>query len=166
MNEVDIRRCYDCKAEKPVSEFHNGARRCKICTKEYMAKRYAANPEKHKENVRRYRARLDVDDPEWRERRWRKNRDRRLRDKYDITLEEWEVIFTEQNKRCAICGSTDPKSPGWPTDHDHVTGQVRGILCSECNGALGLFHDDVEILQAAIEYLSASRLVQASMNGI
>lgn len=43
----------------------------------------------------------------------------------------------------------------WPVDHDHETGLVRGILCPNCNRALGLVRDDVEVLQQMIEYLKA-----------
>lgn len=38
-------------------------------------------------------------------------------------------------------------------DHDHYTSKIRGILCQECNHAIGLFKDDVELLKKAIEYL-------------
>jgi hypothetical protein len=41
----------------------------------------------------------------------------------------------------------------WVVDHNHDTGEVRGILCHSCNTALGRFGDDVWLLQAALDYL-------------
>lgn len=71
---------------------------------------------------------------------------------YGITLEDVEKMAA---LGCAICGTTDwngrharPK-----VDHDHVTGEVRGVLCSECNMGLGKFKDDPALVRAALRYL-------------
>jgi hypothetical protein len=50
---------------------------------------------------------------------------------------------------CEICGSKDKLC--W--DHDHITGEFRGTLCSSCNTAIGFMKDDPKILMAAINYL-------------
>lgn len=75
--------------------------------------------------------------------------------KYGLTLEQIEEMAA---LGCAICGTTD-----WPghhnrphVDHDHDTGEVRGILCSECNTGLGKFKDDPVLLARAVDYLSRS----------
>ena len=63
------------------------------------------------------------------------------------------VKLAEQGNRCAICQKPFFWAPEAHQDHDHETNQLRGILCSQCNPALGLFQESPEILQKAIEYL-------------
>lgn len=104
----------------------------------------AKNPEKVREAQRNY---------------WRGNyvmgRKKMLRQKYSLTPEQWDELFTAQGKVCAICGSEEPKSiHGWHTDHCHETLKVRGILCRQCNQGLGFFKDSVELIAAASAYLT------------
>lgn len=60
-----------------------------------------------------------------------------------------------QKARCAICDTTDPggQNTKWCIDHDHTTGEVRGLLCHYCNVGLGHFKDDQKLLTKAIDYL-------------
>lgn len=57
---------------------------------------------------------------------------------------------------CGICGTVEwsGRHSRPHVDHDHKTGRVRGILCSECNTGLGKFRDDPELLRRALQYLS------------
>ena len=86
-----------------------------------------------------------------------KTKDRRrihsVSKKYNITYDEADVLINSQE--CHLCGSTDTGSfyKQWHIDHDHVTGRVRGALCSGCNIGLGQFKDNIDTLQKAIEYL-------------
>ena len=81
----------------------------------------------------------------------------KLRQKYNLTPEQWEAIFNAQERRCAACHSLDPRGgTGWHTDHNHKTKTVRGILCSKCNLALGLVDDSIEILRGLIQYMEAT----------
>lgn len=57
-----------------------------------------------------------------------------------------------QDYRCAVCGEP-PTRRRLDVDHDHKTGAVRGLLCSDCNIALGKFRDDPDRLRAAADYL-------------
>jgi hypothetical protein len=74
-----------------------------------------------------------------------------LRRRYGIGAAEFDELVRQQGGVCAICGREDPEH----VDHDHATGDVRGILCFNCNGGLGQFHDSIEFLEAAAAYLDA-----------
>lgn len=89
----------------------------------------------------------------------RRKRNEYLRWKYGITLGDLEEMFYAQDGQCPICGQeilleTTNRGNDHVVDHDHATGEVRGLLCRTCNGALGGFRDSVERLQRAIEYLT------------
>jgi Recombination endonuclease VII len=73
-----------------------------------------------------------------------------LLDNFKLTIESWTKIHTYQYGKCAICGHTLIKAN---TDHDHKTGEVRGLLCARCNRALGRFGDSLDLLRAAVIYL-------------
>ncbi len=67
-----------------------------------------------------------------------------------------------QNGLCAICNQPETafmknKIMYLAVDHDHKTGKIRGLLCSNCNNGLGRFYDNVELLQNAIGYIEKSR---------
>lgn len=68
----------------------------------------------------------------------------------------YDYLLTEQEGKCAICGILENDAPHkkLSIDHDHTTGDVRGLLCSTCNTALGGFRDDIKNMQKAIEYLA------------
>lgn len=57
---------------------------------------------------------------------------------YGISIEEKQSLFESQGSCCAVCGGSDPQqSLGWCIDHDHETGDVRGVVCPHCNHLLG-----------------------------
>ncbi|ADF42419.1 endonuclease VII [Synechococcus phage S-CBS2] len=94
---------------------------------------------------------------EWRTRNRanaRKHKCGQLRRDYGITLEQYEEMDQKQGGVCSICSSR-PGSRRLSVDHCHSTGKVRGLLCSNCNTAIGLLGDNRAILQAAITYLEA-----------
>jgi hypothetical protein len=67
-------------------------------------------------------------------------------------MEEYDALLDEQGHVCAICGGDDGER-NLAVDHCHTSGVVRGLLCSNCNKALGLLRDDTARLAAAIAYL-------------
>ena len=78
---------------------------------------------------------------------------RRVEDTYGITPEEYTRIWKRQGGRCAICRNKS-RTIRFAVDHDHKTGEVRGLLCKRCNhDLLGGGHDDVLLLFRAISYL-------------
>ena len=74
--------------------------------------------------------------------------------KYGLTVEELETRILAQGGVCAICHERTPVH----VDHDHNTGLIRGILCSNCNTGIGLLADDPERLEAALAYINGSLL--------
>lgn len=74
--------------------------------------------------------------------------------KYGLTPDAfWDIVW-DQDLGCAICGTEFcPGGPKMFVDHNHATGEVRGVLCPTCNSALGLFGDSPDRLHAALEYL-------------
>ena len=74
--------------------------------------------------------------------------------KYNLTEEQYRILFEKQNNKCAICGTEfNEKNKGF-VDHSHLTKKVRGLLCTKCNTLLGMANDDIGILKRAIEYLN------------
>ena len=106
---------------------------------------YRENAEHKREVTRQWRAATGYD---------RKNSLKRL---YGITLQEYQVLLDAQNGVCAVCGEPPQgKRKFLAVDHDHETGQIRGLLCTTCNVGLGALRDSLELLHAALAYLEGS----------
>ena len=73
---------------------------------------------------------------------------------YGLTQASFERLITAQGGACAICGRSDWNGRGPHVDHDHNTGKVRAILCHNCNAALGLLREDLNILKRMGDYIS------------
>jgi hypothetical protein len=71
------------------------------------------------------------------------------KNKYGITKEEYKELLKKYDYKCGICGSNENLC----IDHNHTSGEIRGILCKKCNSAIGLFQDDINNLTTAIQYL-------------
>lgn len=80
------------------------------------------------------------------------DRERTLRYRYGLTPDEYASLLAQQNGGCGICGAPPGKKP-LHVDHEHSSGQIRGLLCARCNLAIGYFGDSAERMYCAIEYL-------------
>lgn len=78
---------------------------------------------------------------------------RALERRYGITREDYWDLYHYQGGTCYICRRATGKTKRLTVDHDHKTGQVRGLLCSVCNNILGHFRDDPTAAERIIEYL-------------
>ena len=78
--------------------------------------------------------------------------------KHGVTPEHYERLLVQQNHVCAICDQPETQLMKGTLrtlsiDHDHNTGEIRGLLCHNCNAGLGQFHDQRTLLEAAAAYL-------------
>ena len=79
--------------------------------------------------------------------------------RFGITVQDWDRMFTEQGGVCAICRQPETymqngRFKRLSVDHHHTSNHVRGLLCSECNTAIGLMHDNPDRLRAAAAFVS------------
>ena len=133
-NMSDTKVCNTCGIEKELTEFHKSTFKgnnrgrggqCKICR--IPISREASRQQNFK--------------------------------KYGITEQIYIEMMAEQNNVCSICGEPETSlsnignSKAMAIDHCHDTGRVRGLLCSNCNKALGLFKDNIDVMASAISYL-------------
>jgi hypothetical protein len=161
--------CSKCKEDKPESEFYRRrdtkkgyGSHCKSCCSKWAAenqdsikkarqKWLDSNYEKARDSQRKYkitnREKLKKDYRNW-----------RLKNQYGLTEEDFKELLIKQNGVCAICGQSETKVQHGKiqpltVDHNHETGKVRGLLCFNCNIAIGKLKDSVVLLEQAIEYL-------------
>ena len=135
-------QCNKCKVTKPKSEFFKESKftrgyrySCKDCEKP-MRDLYKNKPEN---KIRATKTR----------RSWAR------KTKYNFPQELYDERLDDQGGVCAICGTDNPGGRGqFHADHNHQTNQPRGVLCHNCNVALGNFKDNPELLEKAIVYLS------------
>lgn len=130
------KHCRTCGETKPLTDFWKGQTACIPCTKEKQRNR-------------------------WESRTPLKRLEQHLKYKYGITHAEFAKAWEEQSGCCCICESElpdlmtyDNRRRGYAIDHNHDTGQFRGILCIKCNSLLGMARDSVDVLQAAVAYLN------------
>lgn len=148
------RLCSKCGQEYPASSFYGRNHWCRECKRVYAAKWRAENRESQLARVKAWnKANRDRSNAARRSRR-RRYPDRafaeRIRDKYGITVSQYNEMLAVSGGVCFIC----EKQMEQPCiDHDHSTGLVRGLLCRACNNGLGNFVDDCNRLQRAIAYL-------------
>lgn len=137
------KRCSKCQIDKTIEEYnvnrtYGSGRdaRCKECLREYQ---------RHLQSTPIYRAKLK----EWTKRG-------KLKCRYGLTEERYAEILASQNGVCALCWkppSGTLRQTRLHVDHDHETGQIRGLLCNACNRALGQLGDNAEGIMNTLNYL-------------
>jgi hypothetical protein len=154
--------CTECETLKSLDYFSVDKRRfcgrgtkCLDCVKKIREIYY----DKYPEAERRDRLKTAEFGKLW----YEKNRDScliKMRNttllrKYNITEKDYQTILKSQNYCCAICKSTDPgrADKNFKVDHNHITKEVRGLLCNNCNAGLGFFSDNLDLLVEAEIYL-------------
>ncbi len=134
---VTEKRCRKCLTVKNASEFHPRkggglASWCKQCLSIHRNKRNKDNP------IQR--------------------RNQQYKAKHGITLDEYNRLLVAQNERCAICNKHISEfNIAFAIDHNHRTGCIRGLLCTNCNRGIGYLQDSQDILAKAIAYLKRER---------
>ena len=118
---------------------------CKLCGKSCEAKRAKKQPKYCSlECVHKDKATASQGENHW---NWKGKYDSRYLRK---------IAPRPRPKNCEVCGKPGKKRNGITLDHNHKTRRFRGWLCSNCNTALGLVQEDVEVLTALIRYLKAN----------
>lgn len=137
-----MKTCKTCGEEKPLDQYHKMKKAkdglqhfCKPCNNQIQRDRRAKKLDQHQAYMKNWQ----------------------LQNKYGITLDDYNTMAQSQEGLCAICrqpqrGGND-RTRELVVDHDHVTGKVRGLLCTSCNRGLGFFGDRAELLRNAADYI-------------
>jgi hypothetical protein len=129
-----LKTCKVCGVEKNISDFYTGRRDCKDCKNAAARKKWEENTEASD----RYKKRA---------------RERAKERRYGITQEQFGQMLIDQDNKCKICSIEFKGTKYTHIDHCHDTNNVRGLLCNDCNLALGQFNDNTDIMDNAIKYL-------------
>lgn len=175
---METKVCTKCKSEKPLDEFRfrkdRGKRisHCHQCERGYGSAWYRDTKPARQEYRRKYekteggkaarqRVVTQLRDSGW---RYEHDRKKHVLRNYGLTEFEYKKLVQQQDGKCAICdiepSAFNNHKRGLHVDHDHETNVVRGLLCGNCNAALGHFHDSVDNLAAAIQYLVRTKAQQ------
>jgi hypothetical protein len=121
----------------------------------FWKEKILVNGEDHKSKAAAYAR-------EWRKKNPDLAKSSDLKKSFGITIKDYVAMSHKQGGKCAICNSeeTNLHITGGTTrklavDHNHTTGQVRGLLCGACNKAIGYFQEDVQRLKSAVTYLES-----------
>ena len=76
----------------------------------------------------------------------------KLKEKYGLSEQQYQDLLIKQSNVCAICNKPHTRR-NFNVDHCHTTGKIRGLLCDKCNLGIGLFNDDLKLLDKIKEYL-------------
>lgn len=166
---IATKTCGRCNQAKSIDNFSKHSKgfdgyqnRCKQCAKEnYWSKREDLIEKKREYNLKNKDS-INAKHKVYREEFPEKNKERKLKYYYNITLDQYNEMLDSQNHVCAICeGTNESSGKDLFVDHDHSCcpggrscGEcVRGLLCNDCNLSIGRMRDDPIRLTKAVEYI-------------
>jgi hypothetical protein len=142
---------------------HAGCR-CAVCAaayRQFKRRYYLTHRDEQIAKYRRYyeanREHVLEHNRRWRDTNKERSKQRVRLKRYGLVREDFDSLLASQGGTCAVCKTAEPRGNGWCIDHCHQAGDVRGILCNNCNTAIGLFSDNPDHLRAAAEYIEVSR---------
>lgn len=168
--ETQFKKCKKCSKEKELDKFAKGRNSCRLCHNEQVriirgnGRQYQINDYERlclrckiiKSNENFF---TKTNDQVIKKRRVCSECQKAdgLLKKYGMSITEYETQLKKQNGVCSICNRTNKDGRKLSIDHNHLTGQIRGLLCGKCNMGLGLLHGDdgVDLLIVAIEYVNS-----------
>jgi hypothetical protein len=167
-NTSETKTCTRCGLLKSTSEFRivkdnktiRSRSNCKSCEREMYKIYRENNPEKVRSAVYRWRDNNRDAVRELQRAHYERHPEAIRRGnllKYGMSLDDFDTMLASQGNKCAICKSEKHNSKNWMIDHDHETGEIRGILCHGCNIGLGGFRDNPDSLMSAVDYLNTVR---------
>ncbi len=149
---MKTKECTYCKQLKDVSCFYISRRdpsglqkRCKDCCSEYAKIYRIKNRKILNKNQRNFNKSQKGKVLE---------RNKHLKKKYSMDIGVYNNMLSKQNNVCAICKNKCKKNKNLSVDHSHSTGNIRGLLCNDCNVGLGFFQDNILLLESAKNYLA------------
>ena len=174
-----MKKCRKCGARKPLEDFYKmkgmkDAYRndCKACDLVAEHERYLRNPETEIARVKKRQQgngeRLNAYRRDHRqlESTKRRGRSSHLKRKFGLTLDQYDELLVQQGGVCAICEDPPEDGKAFHIDHDHETGEVRGLLCLRCNNGLGQFKEDSDLLKKAMVSVIDHEPGAAEMNAL
>ena len=137
-----MKLCSKCRNTKSLTEFYRNQSQpggyhyyCKPCKNEADKEYKSRDPDRYREHARKSN------------RRWK------LRNVYKMSETDYLRLLNLHQHKCHICNQPFSADLADHIDHDHTSHRVRGILCGNCNWALGLFKDNPALLRQAADYL-------------
>lgn len=138
-----VNKCIDC--EKPQTGL------CRKCKQEFNTEEFVKDKNRAFGFVYVCKPCMRADAKRWNEQtgKWT----RRLK-KYGLSKDDFIAMLKKQNNSCAICETDNLGFYGeFHVDHNHLTGEIRGLLCPKCNVGIGAFKDNIATIEDAINYL-------------
>jgi hypothetical protein len=146
------KQCPRCEETKPIDHFYTQSALCRSCHNERSRAYYKKNRWHALARDKERMAAAKAENPLGYARYLR---NKSLKQRYGISIDEYEATLAQQNYCCAICKKPDVEERFGTlcVDHDHQSKANRSLLCSNCNRGLGNFLENPQLLRDAAQYL-------------